>query len=118
MLRYLIKGSNILYRDGDGGLKVCVDQANTRLILEEYHSRAIGGYFGRDLTVQHIREKFWWPTLWKDVTVFVKMCDRCQRYEPKEHNNPLQPYCLFYHSSMYTVTCKAVTIAIFVLTSE
>ena len=30
--------------------------------------------------------------MWKDVTEYVRTCDICQRYGPREHSNPLQPY--------------------------
>ena len=39
-----------------------------------------------------IRQRFWWPTIWRDVADYVKTCDICQRYGPKDHRNPLQPY--------------------------
>jgi integrase-like protein len=30
--------------------------------------------------------------MWKDITEYVRTCDICQRYGPREHSNPLQPY--------------------------
>jgi Integrase zinc binding domain/Integrase core domain len=60
--------------------------------LAEYHAGAIGGHFGRDITIKRIREKYWWPTIWKSVADFVRTCDICQRYGPKERHNELHPF--------------------------
>ena len=82
----------MLYLDGDGEVKVCLVQEEVKRVLHEYHDGAIGGHFGRDITIARIRQKFWWPTNWKDVAEYVKTCDTCQRYGPKIHHNPLRPF--------------------------
>jgi hypothetical protein len=61
-------------------------------ILAEYHDSLFGGHFGRDVTLSRIREKFWWPTMWRDVAEYVKTCDSCQRYGPLERRNALNPF--------------------------
>ena len=61
-------------------------------MLQEYHDGAVGGHFGRDITIGQIRQHFWWPTIWKDVVAYIKTCDICQRYGPKGRHNTLQPY--------------------------
>ena len=71
---------------------MCIGKEDVELVLKEYHDGAQGGHFGRDLTINRVREGFWWPTLWRDVTEYIKTCDICQRYGPREHSNPLQPY--------------------------
>ena len=90
--RFLVQGDALLCRDSDGGLKTCLTEGETVAVLKEHHDGATGGHFGRDITINRIRRSFWWPTLWKDVSEYVRTCDICQRYGPKEHNNPLQPY--------------------------
>lgn len=90
--RFTLRGSNLLYLDSDGELKLCLVQEDLKRILYEYHDGATGGHFGRDITIARIRQKFWWPSIWKDVADYVKTCDTCQRYGPQMHHNPLQPY--------------------------
>ncbi len=38
----------------------------------------IGGHLGRDKTYNKIAERFYWKSLWKDVTSFLKNCEVCQ----------------------------------------
>jgi hypothetical protein len=91
-LRYTVKGKNLYYRNSDGKPKLCLGRSDVKGVLQEFHEGAIGGHFGRDITVARIREQFWWPTIWKDVADHVKTCDNCQRYGPKEFHNALRPY--------------------------
>src|SRR6184192_974733 len=91
-LRFFLKNGILYYRDTDGKSKSCVHKTDVRTILTEYHDGAVGGYFGRDITIARVRQDFWWPTLWRDSTEFVKTCDRCQRYGPVENHNELHPY--------------------------
>ena len=42
-------------------------------------SKALSGHLGRDKTQARIRERFYWPTITKDVQDFVKACDTCQQ---------------------------------------
>ena len=91
-LRYAVKGRNLYYRDSDGKPKLCLGRSDVKGVLQEFHEGAIGGHFGRDITVARVREQFWWPTIWKDVADHVKTCDNCQRYGPKEFHNALRPY--------------------------
>ena len=46
---------------------------------ESIQSKALSGHLGRDKTQARIRERFYWPTITKDVQDFVKACDTCQR---------------------------------------
>jgi hypothetical protein len=91
-LRFVIEGKRLYYRDPDGGLKLCLRKADVKEVLQEFHEGAMGGHFGRDITIGRIRQHFWWPTIWKDVSDHIKTCDNCQRYGPKGHHNTLHPY--------------------------
>ena len=90
--KFIIKGKCLFYHDSDGGLKLCLGRKDIKEVLQEFHEGAIGGHFGRDITVSQVRQQFWWPTIWRDVALHVKTCDNCQRYGPKEFHNVLHPY--------------------------
>jgi len=90
--RFFVENGTLYYRDNDGAPKRCLTEGETRIVLAEYHAGAIRGHFGRDIMIKQIREKYWWPTLWRDVANFIRMCDLCQRYGPKERHNELHPY--------------------------
>ncbi|GLB37195.1 putative DNA RNA polymerase [Lyophyllum shimeji] len=46
-------------------------------ILEQAHLMA--GHFGAERTAEYVRRWYWWPTLAKDVRLFCKTCETCQR---------------------------------------
>lgn len=65
-------------------------RANTRLqlvippelrkeILAAHHDDLLGGHLGFDRTFDRIRERYWWPTVWKDTKNWVTTCGTCQR---------------------------------------
>ncbi len=90
--RFLVKDNILFYRDSDGNLKICLEKEDVKKVLQEYHDGAVGGHFGRDITIGRVRQSFWWPTIWKDVVAYIKTCDICQRYGPKTKHNELQPF--------------------------
>jgi hypothetical protein len=75
----LIKG--ILFKAGaDDKLRRCVEEGQKRTIMEALHSGPSGGHFAAGATVNKIRDQgYWWPTIGKDVKLFVQSCDQCQR---------------------------------------
>ena len=90
--RFTRQDGRLRYLDADNELKDCLTELDIKKVLHEYHDGAIGGHFGRDITLARIRSKFWWPTMWKDVADYIKTCNTCQRYGPQLKHNPLQPY--------------------------
>ncbi|PIK39503.1 putative gypsy retrotransposon integrase-like protein 1-like [Apostichopus japonicus] len=54
---------------------------------------ALSGHFGRDKTQARIKERFYWPTITKDVHDFLRTCDTCQRVNKafKKVRGELQP---------------------------
>jgi hypothetical protein len=90
-MRFLIRNDKLFYRDKNGP-KLCIRRQEVDAILTEYHDGPIGGHFGREITIARIRQDFWWPSLWKDVATFVKTCDICQHYGPRQKHNPLSPF--------------------------
>lgn len=63
-------------------------------MLEQAHARLSRGHFSIDTTAKAIMMVgLWWPTLFSDVTEFVKRCDECQRVKVPIHkdNMPLRP---------------------------
>lgn len=50
-----------------------------RAVLDIAHSIPIVGHLGKEKTAQRILRRFYWPTLFRDVTEYVKSCTLCQR---------------------------------------
>ncbi|KAL4377359.1 hypothetical protein GQ457_02G020790 [Hibiscus cannabinus] len=63
------------------------------LLLREFHSSRLGGHAGITRTHHRLSANFFWPSMRKDVTEFVRNCQVCQRMK-SEHLAPaglLQP---------------------------
>jgi len=60
--------------------KVIVAPASMRQdILRSRHDNIMSGHHGSTKTKQQILQNWWWPTINKDVELYVKNCDICQR---------------------------------------
>ena len=51
-------------------------------ILALFHDLPTAGHFGRDKTLDAIRQRWEWPNLAKDVTDYVRSCATCQMTKP------------------------------------
>ena len=60
----------------------CVDEDETKYILEEIHQGVCGDYAGpRSLVSKVIRTGYFWLTMQMDAVELIKKCDKCQRFE-------------------------------------
>ncbi|XP_072071969.1 uncharacterized protein [Arachis hypogaea] len=73
---------NILYKRGiSTSLLKCVPTSKIEEVLEEVHNGICGNHLGvRSLARKVIRAGFFWPTLQKDATDFIKKCQPCQMH--------------------------------------
>ncbi|XP_015931648.1 uncharacterized protein LOC107457962 [Arachis duranensis] len=73
---------NVLYKRGISTLLLkCVPTSRTIEVLEEVRNGICRNHLGaRSLARKAIRAGFYWPTLQKDVTEFVKKCQPCQMH--------------------------------------
>jgi hypothetical protein len=63
------------------GTRIWVGQNSalrTRLIAA-FHSSALGGHSGSQVTYHRVKKLFVWPGLKRDVTQFVQQCETCQK---------------------------------------
>ena len=57
-----------------------------RVVIELAHSIPLAGHMGRNKTIGRILQRFYWPTVYKDVAEFCKRCETCQKsskWKPK-----------------------------------
>src|SRR5215475_9264087 len=64
-------------------------------LLQEMHE-GTGGHFSRKKTLHRIERWYYWETLNKDLTEFVKTCEVCQKtktstQKPYGMLNPIEP---------------------------
>lgn len=74
------------------GVKKIVDNDTKKVILNDYHILPTSGHAGIRRMVNNIRRKYFWTGLERDVSNFIKKCDKCQRY--KYLNNVKEPMVL------------------------
>ena len=61
-------------------IRRCVPESEQCKIVNEFHASPYGGHFSGERTAHKILQSgFYWPTIFKDCTEWVKLCDRCQK---------------------------------------
>ena len=50
-----------------------------RVVLQTVHSISLEGHLGRRKMAARIIQRFYWPTLFRDIADFCRSCDRCQK---------------------------------------
>lgn len=53
-------------------------------IMEQLHAGALEGHLGIDKTVTKIRERFYWPGIYRDVKRWISTCPSCALAVPRE----------------------------------
>ena len=53
-----------------------------KAVLQLAHQIPLAGHLGRQKTAQRILQRFYWPSLFKDVADFCKSCSECQKTSP------------------------------------
>ena len=54
-------------------------------ILSDLQDARYAGHWGIKRTIDPVKRDFYWRTLEKYVTEYVKTCDECQRNKPSNH---------------------------------
>ena len=79
--RYYIWEDPLLFKRGaDMIIRRCVPDSEQCKILNECHASPYGGHFsGEKMAHKILQSRFYWPTIFRDCTEWVKLCDRCQK---------------------------------------
>ena len=89
--RYCIWDDPLLFKRGDDMIiRRCVPESQQCKIWNECHASPYGGHFSRERTAHKIlKSEFYWPTIFRDCTEWVKLCDRCQKIENISSRNEM-----------------------------
>lgn len=64
--------------------KLVHEPTERKTIIEQFHQNAIlGGHFGVKKTYESIKREYYWPNMSKEITTFIKNCDKCTLNKPK-----------------------------------
>ena len=68
----------------------------------------VAGHFGRDKTIALVEDRFYWPSLKKDVSRIVAQCKTCQLAKAKKQNTGLCTPLLVPHEPWKDVSMDLV----------
>ena len=70
--------------------QLVLPQALTGLVMHAYHDHVLsGGHLASRPTYEKIRQKYWWPTMNRDVRTWCQECQACQRRKTAHNRNKL-----------------------------
>ncbi|CEM35733.1 unnamed protein product [Vitrella brassicaformis CCMP3155] len=70
--------------------RIVVPSSLRPLVFENCHDSPLAGHLGIAKTLDRISHRFWWPTMYRDVTTWVGCCKVCQAFRPaRRQNGPL-----------------------------
>ena len=55
-----------------------------QVVLRLAHEIPLAGHMGRNKTARRLLQRFYWPSLYKDVAEFCKSCEECQKTSPRQ----------------------------------
>ncbi|CAF4553333.1 unnamed protein product, partial [Rotaria sp. Silwood2] len=85
---YIIK-NNLLMRRSKTPVPYVPQGDLRRTILQIYHDTAANGaHFGRDKTIHKIKQRYFWPSMYKDIDNYIKSCIPCAQFNPRRQKNP------------------------------
>ena len=65
-----------------------------KIVLELAYSIPMAGHLGKRKTLQQILQRFYWPSIFKDVDEFCRSSCECQKTSPERRAvAPLVPFC-------------------------
>ena len=59
--------------DGSTFKRMVIQEQEKAKVLEECHSSPFAGHAGRDNTIQKIKERYYWPSYYKDTVEMVSL---------------------------------------------
>jgi len=66
---------------------LCLPKTSIRdFVIQELHKGGLAGHFGRDKTISLVEDRFFWPSLKKDVAMVIQRCRVCQLAKGQRQN--------------------------------
>ena len=74
--------------DDDPSLRLYIQENLMSSVITQYHEH--NGHMGIDKTFQTIKQKYYWPNLYKEVYGYVEKCITCQAHNMRIIKAPVQ----------------------------
>ena len=72
-------------------LRIVTRREEQMALLSEYHESPWSGHYGTWATFEKLKEKYWWPGMYRDAHHFVTTCESCQIHSAIWHRYELHP---------------------------
>jgi len=99
---YRSEAGLLIFRDADWVARLCVPSSQVGYVLKLAHeSAAESAHAGASRLFLRLKDRFFWPAMWKDILEFCQSCDVCQKVNPdrrpptgllRPHKIPLLPW--------------------------
>jgi hypothetical protein len=82
--KYVLTRDGLGWKNLDGVILRCVDDIESKKLMDEFHGGFCGGHFAAKTTIHKIlRTGYYWPTIFLDVHQLVRKCEPCQLFTGK-----------------------------------
>ena len=61
------------------------------VLMSKFHKSSWSGHWGTWATLKKLKERYWWPEMYKDMHLFMTTCESCQVHSRVQHRNELHP---------------------------
>ena len=72
-------------------MRVVCKLVDRQKLMSEFHDSVFAGHRGIWATFAKLKEKYWWPGIYKDVAAYVETCKECQMFSNIRHRDELHP---------------------------
>jgi hypothetical protein len=84
-IRYCLIDQYMYWKDPMGVILRCLDPQEAQRIMFDFHDSLRGGHhFWRTAAYKILRARYFWPSLFIDVSVKIRACVKCQNFSGKE----------------------------------
>jgi hypothetical protein len=88
--KYVIK-EGLLYRIKKSKIMRVIRKYEFEGLMFMMHNHELAAHFGIKATQEKVKERYYWKNMLKDIEVYVKSCDNCQRRGKPVGKNELHP---------------------------
>jgi transposase InsO family protein len=78
---FTIGVKDVLLREVDGELKICLPPSLVRYVLHDAHQTGASAHRGQGKTLHRIKERWWWPSMGADVSLYLAACGLCKAHK-------------------------------------
>ena len=70
-------------------MRVFYKLENRQKLMSKFHDSVFAGHRGIWVVFVKLKEKYWWPGIYKDVATFVEICNESQMFSNVHHRDEL-----------------------------